>query len=248
MRKGCTFLCFLALLSVGGLFRDVTADPETRADQLVSRSIAFHDPRGVWGNREVSLSWVGTNPDGEERLSLEMSFGRDAAHFAMQGTYRGHQIDYSTSAEGWTATVDGDPEPSAELRQRMALDREDGFLWRSYFGFLAWLPMKLTDPGTHVGPDVGTAQFNGEDVQVVRVTYDPEVGGDTWYFYFDPETAQLMGCRFHHDEQANDGEYIVFEDLVTDADLRLPRVRKWFVNENDRFLGRDEIRALRVRP
>ena len=37
-----------------------------------------------------------------------------------------------------------------------------------------------------------------------------------------------------------------FEELVQDSGLRLPRVRRWYVNADDRFLGADELSDLRV--
>lgn len=83
-----------------------------------------------------------------------------------------------------------------------------GLFWRDYYGDLAGLPMKLRDPGTLIDPDVAATDFIGRQIQSIRVTYDAELGGDTWYFYFDPESAQLVGRRFYHDEAANDGEYI----------------------------------------
>ena len=56
-----------------------------------------------------------------------------------------------------------------------------------------------------------------------------------------------MGCRFYHDESANDGEYITFEGLAEGGGLRLPRYREWYTNNGDRFLGSDEIRSVTVR-
>ena len=39
----------------------------------------------------------------------------------------------------------------------MRLDREDGMFWRSYYGFLAGLPMKIADPGARLDPEVAEA-------------------------------------------------------------------------------------------
>jgi hypothetical protein len=64
---------------------------------------------------------------------------------------------------------------------------------------------------------------------------------------FDADTAELVGCRFYHDESANDGEYITFEGLAEGGGLRLPRYREWHTNAGDRFLGSDEIRSVTVR-
>lgn len=220
---------------------------DTPAAKLVERSIAFHDPEGVWGSRAVDMVWFGTGADGSERVAVELHFGSDQDDFTLSGRYAGSSIEYETTARSWSASVDGESSPDEETVARMRLDREGGMFWRSYYGFLAGLPMKVADPGARLDPEVAETVFEGRDVQAVRVTYDPEVGGDTWYFYFDPASAQLVGCRFYHDESANDGEYITFEGLAESGGLRLPRYREWYTNDGDRFLGSDEIRSITVR-
>ncbi len=220
---------------------------DTPAAKLVERSIAFHDPEGIWGSRAVDMGWFGTGADGSERVAVELHFGSDQDDFMLSGRYAGSSIEYETTARSWSASVDGESSPDEETVARMRLDREGGMFWRSYYGFLAGLPMKIPDPGARLDPEIAETVFEGRDVQAVRVTYDPEVGGDTWYFYFDPASAQLVGCRFYHDESANDGEYITFEGLAEGGGLRLPRYREWYTNDGDRFLGSDEIRSITVR-
>ena len=234
---------------------DGAADQAVRAEttpalDLVARSIAFHDPNGVWGSEAISMSWVGTDGEGGERVAVNLRFGADERDFALSGRYRGSGIDYETTTDGWSATVDGIAEPDlpAADRESMRLHREDGMFWRSYYGFLAGLPMKIADPGAYLEPDVIETTFMDRPVQAVKVTYEPEVGGDTWYFYFDPGTAQLVGCRFYRDESANDGEYIMFEELAEGGGLRLPRLRAWYVNADGRHLGTDEVGEIRVGP
>ena len=222
----------------------------TPAQELVARSVAFHDPDGVWGSRSIAMSWAGTDGEGGERVAVDLEFGADERDFALAGRYRGFSIEYETTAEGWSATVDGVAQaelPEAD-RERMRLHREGGMFWRSYYGFLAGLPMKIADPGAHLDPEIIETIFMDREVHAVRVTYDADVGGDTWYFYFDPATAQLVGCRFYHDESANDGEYIVFEELTEGGGLRLPRLRGWYMNADDRHLGTDEAGTIRVGP
>lgn len=221
---------------------------DTPAHDLVARSIAFHDPDGLWGTRPISMWWVGTDADNAGRVVVQLRFGEDEREFDLKGWYRGSDIEYETTAEGWSASVDdvAEPDLAPEDRERMRLHREDGMFWRSYYGFLAGLPMKIVDPGAHLEPDVIDTEFLDRPVRAVRVTYDPEVGGDTWYFYFDPDTAQLVGCRFYHDESANDGEYIVFEGLAEGDGLRLPHIRAWYVNADARHLGTDTVEEIRV--
>lgn len=222
--------------------------PSNEAEQLLARSIEFHDPSGIWADRTVSLAWNGTGSEGEERVALDLSIEPDGSTFSMSGRYRGHEIEYSTTDAAVTVSVNGSSNVPEEISAEMRLERENGMFWRSYFGYLVGLPMKLTDPGTHIDPQPIETDFMGGAVDAIRVTYDADVGGDTWYFYFDPSTAEVVGCRFYHDESVNDGEYIVFEGLVEADGLRLPARRSWYVNADDRFLGADEVSRLSASP
>ena len=218
---------------------------ESPAEALLARSIAFHDPAGHWGNQTLALAWNGTGAEGEERSVFDITIYPDAKVFRMNGRYQGSAITYELDGDVLTVSVDG-AEPDGEARERLRLGREGGMFWRDYFGYLAGLPMKLRDPGTLIDPGVTATDFMGRQVQSIRVTYEPEVGGDTWYFYFDPTTAELVGCRFYHDESANDGEYITFEGLIEADGLRLPQRRRWYMNVDDRFLGEDVIERLEL--
>jgi hypothetical protein len=84
-------------------------------------------------------------------------------------------------------------------------------------------------------------------VESLRVTYDPEVGTDTWTFYFRPDTAELIGCRFTRADPSRPGEYLVFDGMAEADGLRLPKRRRWYMNDDDRHLGDDIITRLAVR-
>ncbi len=223
---------------------DASAPSRSAAEALLDRSIEFHDPEGSWGRDIVRLAWNGTGAEGEERSVFEIAVFPDGGTFEMSGRYRGSAIEYATAGETMTVSVDGSAEVDDETRESLRLARDGGMFWRDYYSYLAGLPMKLRDPGAIVDPEPISTEFMGRAVDAIRVTYDPEVGGDTWYFYFDPDSAELVGCRFYHDEAANDGEYIVFDDLIEADGLRIPQRRRWYVNADDAFLGEDVIESL----
>jgi hypothetical protein len=93
---------------------------------------------------------------------------------------------------------------------------------------------------------VKEATFDERPAYELEVTYDAEVGSDSWYFYLDKETKALVGYRFYHDKTANDGEYITLEGEATGAGIRLPRERKWYRHQDGGFLGTDTIRSIAV--
>ncbi len=225
---------------------DPAAAPRTPAEQLLARSIAFHDPDGVWGTRPVEMTWVGTGDDGAERLRFEIAVDPGRESFAMDGHYRGTPVEYEVSGGVMQVRVDGEDALDEATREKLVLAREDGMFWRNYFGFLAGFPMNLRDPGTHLAAEVESTEFMGRVVDALRVTYDIEVGSDTWVFYFDPDSAELVGCRFTKADPAQPGEYLVFDERVEAGSLRLPKIRRWYMNDDDRYLGDDSITRLAI--
>jgi hypothetical protein len=101
--------------------------------------------------------------------------------------------------------------------------------------------MKLRDPGTIVHPTVQLKKFKEKEYLTLKLTYSPEVGKDTWYFYFDPTTFALEVYQFFHDESKNDGEYILLAGEENIRGIKMPKTRSWFYNKNDQLLGTDVL-------
>lgn len=223
-------------------------EPKESPRELVERSIAYHDPGGVWESAAVELRLVESRPDrpdrtteirmdaGNGRVSVTRATGDGATRFETAG-------DTVVARE-----VDGETDLDEEAFAERGLSEEGVLRLRNYYLYLWGLPMKLRDPGAIFSEEVVPDTWEGQEALRVRVTYDPEVGGDTWYFYFDPADARLLGYRFHHDEEKNDGEYILLGGEVAGGGLRLPAKRSWYWNDDGGFLGDDEAVSLRVLP
>jgi len=218
----------------------VNENEHTSAEQLLARSIRFHDPDGIWNDNILELRWTSAGPDDVIALDFEIDF-HPRGSFAMKGEYGGAEIDYLATEGLATAIVNGETELSDEMRANAGLVREDGMFWRNYFGFLGGMPMCLDDPIVELEPEVFEVEFEGRTVPGIRTTFSPEVGTDIWTFYFEPETAQLIGCRFDRADPTRDGETLVFEELVSIAGVRLPKRRTWYRNADRELLGTDEL-------
>ena len=117
-------------------------------------------------------------------------------------------------------------------------------MYRNYYSYLYGLPMKLRDPGTHLDPKVEKKNFHGKDYWVLEVRYDPEVGEDLWYFYFNPDTYAMEAYQFYHDVAKNDGEYILLEGEHRLGGMRIPKIRTWYTNKEEKLLGTDTLQNL----
>jgi hypothetical protein len=219
----------------------------TDSEKVLARSIDYHDPEGLWGREPLRLSFEESRPDGSMRKTKVLI---DSHHerFEWWSESGDDILEGSLVGEECTVRLNGSIEIPNAKREKHRLDCQRVILYRDYYTYLWGLPMKLRDPGTRLGPEIRETDFHGQPVLSLRVNYDPEVGGDTWYFYFDPDSAALVGYRFYHDEAANDGEYIVLEGEVKSGSLRLPKARTWYTHGDERLLGTDTLIAFTPLP
>lgn len=211
--------------------------------ELLERSIRYHDPAGVWGSEPLGFRFDETRPGGGVRKTV-VAVDLQAETFSWSSERDGHDVSGRLAKDDCELALDGKREFSAEDAETYRLSCDRVAWMRDYYTYLWGLPMKLTDPGTRLDETVAAVEFEGREVLALRVTYDEEVGADTWYFYFDPSTAALVGYRFFHDETKNDGEYITTEGEFVSGTLRLPDNRAWFYNADDEYLGTDTLVSL----
>lgn len=215
------------------------------ADQLVNRTIAFHDPDGWWDRVKMDMVIEMKTPNRPARLS----------NVVVDNINGGFEISVLSNDKLLEWRVDGKDScdfkvnfvaPTVAQADSLSLTVDRAKFLRNYYTYLYGLPMKLKDAGTRIGDEVIETTFMGKPVLALRVTYDESVGKDIWYFYFNPSTYAMVGYRFYHDEAKNDGEYIVLEDMIIEQGLRIPRNRSWFTNAEDKLLGTDYLKEFKV--
>jgi len=215
------------------------------ADQLVNRTIAFHDPDGWWDRVKMDMVIEMKTPNRPARLS----------NVVVDNINGGFEISVLSNDKLLEWMVDGKDScdfkvnfvaPTVAQADSLNLTVDRAKFLRNYYTYLYGLPMKLKDAGTRIGDEVIETTFMGKPVLALRVTYDESVGKDIWYLYFNPSTYAMVGYRFYHDEAKNDGEYIVLEDMIIEQGLRIPRNRSWFTNAEDKLLGTDYLKEFKV--
>lgn len=219
---------------------------------IIMKSIAYHDPAGVWSKGRLELGVHTTYSEeyakkrGVKETNLKILLSPGHEDFSYTKVSGEDKIEITCHKGVGKTIVNGSAEVSDEDKERLRLAEPS--LYRDYCEYLYGMPMKLLDPGTNLDPVVATTEFNGKEALALKVSYDPEVGGDIWYFYFDPATFALVGYKFYHDESKNDGEYITFENEVVDeaTGMRLPKIRAWYFNDGDGHLATDDIVSMKV--
>lgn len=225
-----TAITFLPLLLIA----------QNSAKELIAASIIFHDPENNWHKTKASFTFSDTRP-GKDARAAHPYLNNLAGTLCVMREQDGTSVTYHVINNKCSYDVDGNFEPSAEEVEKYNLNEKQSLMLRNYYLYLWGLPMKLTDEGTIVESQIYNKNFNGKKTKSVKVTYEAEVGSDTWYFYFLPETNELVGYQFFHDEAKGDGEYILLSELVEVNGMKIPKNRAWYTNPDSTLLGTDHL-------
>ena len=232
------FRYFLALVFITS-FSSLKAQ-EISASELLDKAIAYHDPNDLWDVFQGKLFITMSYPDGRERLS-EVEIDLPKEYFRLTSTIEDAVIEQTLVKGDCVLKLNGSTSISDEDKKTHRLTCERTQSMKNYYTYLYGLPMKLKDPGTHLDPEVQSKNFKGKAYLVLKVTYDESVGKDVWYFYFDPDNYAMELYQFFHDESKNDGEYILLSELENVARIKMPKIRSWYYNSDDKHLGTDVL-------
>jgi hypothetical protein len=232
------FLIFISLQ-----FSFAAYSQELTGNQLLEKSIEYHDPNGSWKNFKGKMSITMKSPNAEDRNTL-LFMNLPAQYFKSVVRKGNHNIESIIEKDSCTLKLNGSTNIAQIYRDSLNISCERARMMKNYYTYLYGLPMKLKDPGTLIDPNVEKKTFKGKEYLALKVTYDKSVGNDTWYFYFDPKTYAMEVYQFYHDEAKNDGEYILLSDMMELNGLKIPKIRAWYYNKNDKYLGTDTLNKL----
>jgi len=228
----------LLSLLIMGLGTLCTAQ-ELIATDLLKKSIEYHDPNGNWNTFSGELQVTMETPKSPARISTikidlpSEYFTVSAVQDTVQTTYTIHKGDCTTSIKN----------PKPDSRRTPC---ETAELYKNYYTYLYGLPMKLEDPGTRIDPKVQRKTFKGKEYLVLKASYDAQVGSDIWFFYFDPTTYAMEIYQFYkgdpNKEGKDTGEYILLTEEAVVNDIKMPKIRAWYYNKDDKYLGTDILK------
>ncbi len=214
--------------------------PKKAGQQVLDKAIAYHDAQNNWSKLKTHLYLSSTDTAGKES-PFELEMDNATGYFCHITHEDGKEIVKGLSEGKEFYLIDGKKEISDADRKKYDLTPE-GVKWvHSFYGYLYGLPMKLTDKGVNVSDTITSEQINGKNYQVLHVAYDPAVGKELWNFYLDPNTNALEGYRFYYEGKPNEGEHIMLNDVLTVDGIKIPKVRKWYLNKDNSVLGTDNL-------
>lgn len=215
------------------------------AEQLIKASIQYHDPDSHWKTFSDTLIIEMTSPQQTPRVS-KVYINNLKNDFYLEVEKDNAVSSYSIKSDKCELKLNGKSDFSATEVKKFNLTCERGKMLKNYYTYLYGMPIKIMDPGTIITNKVEEKIFQGKDYLVLKVSYTPEVGGDIWFFYFNPKTFALEVYQFFKTDDSRQliegsGEYIVLSEETEIGGIKMPKIRKWYHNKNDSYLGTDSL-------
>jgi hypothetical protein len=217
---------------------------EITANQLLDNAIKYHDPNNNWNTFEGEFTVVMTTPNSSERTS-KISINLPKEYFSVTAKRDSVTTTYTINKGICEMRYNGKVLDSIQAKEKnLSCDRAK--LYKNYYTYLYGLPMKLKDPGTNLHNTIEKKFFKGKDYFVLKVTYDDSVGSDVWYFYFNPisyamEIYQFFKTDENGKEKPDSGEYILLTEEAIVNGIKMPKIRAWYYNKDDKYLGTDTL-------
>ena len=210
---------------------------EMTGSQLLEKAIKFHDPNDNWATFSGTINIKMKTPTKSDRHSI-ISIDLPNEYFQLVANQNNISYKYTLDEQDCQITYNGNPATEKE-KTTNNLSCERAKMYRNYYTYLYGLPMKLKDAGTIIHQKVAQKKFKGKNYFVLKVSYEKEVGDDTWYFYFDPSTYAMEVYQFYHEEEKNDGGFILLSDIEMVNGIKMPKNRAWYYNKEEKYLGTD---------
>ena len=189
------------------------------AEEILNKSIQYHDPKNQWNTFNHSMDFVSERPNGPDRKSTVL-INNTKGQFKLMEENNDMEIVMESC-------VTIPPGKTCDQVKRT----------RNYYLYLWGLPMKLKDQGTNLDPKVTEEVFEGKDCYVLRVPYEKDV----WFFYIDKSSYEMTAYMFYQDEATKKGELIYLDDEEKIDNMRIPKKRKWLTTPDQKVLGTDVL-------
>ncbi|ALJ05317.1 aspartyl-tRNA synthetase [Pseudalgibacter alginicilyticus] len=212
--------------------------------ELLNKTINYHDPNGAWNtfNGKLHVTMEASN---KTKRDSNIEINLTDEYFTL--TTKQDSVTYTLKKGICIISKKDSLRISKQIEKPKRSHCEMAELFKNYYTYLYGLPMKLKDPGTIINDKVEHKTFNGKDYLTLQVSYESSVGSDIWFFYFNPVNYAMEIYQFFKTDNAgkikpDSGEYILLSDIKIVNGIKMPKIRAWYYNKNNKYLGTDILK------
>ena len=211
--------------------------------ELLEQAITYHDPNNHWKTFNGTLNITMETPNNIRRLS-NINIDIPKEYFYIKATRDTLTTEYTIDSDSCKIALNGKINLTTDQLKMNNLSCERANLFKNYYTYLYGLPMKLKDNGTIIHDKIERKTFKGREYFVLKITYEASVGSDVWYFYFNTNTYAMEVYQFYKTNEdgtlkPDSGEYIMLSDIEIINNIKMPKMRAWYYNKDDIYLGTD---------
>ena len=198
---------------------------------IVKKSLAFHDPRAVFDQAEISCNIVSTTAKDTTQRKRKVVFNTAKGSFSMQQKRDGKEESFQVPIP--TSLID-----STVIARSM--------MYKKYFRYMLGGANVLADSAAIIEESVKDTLFNNLAAKEISVKYEQPVDETPhWYFTIDANTGEMLQSRFVYNEGKENerGEFINYGPYVSYKGMQLTSELNWYYLNGD-FLAKEKIEYL----
>ena len=139
-------------------------------------------------------------------------------------------------------SVNGQIDLSPEIQEKYALNLQRTQRSRNFYTIMYGLPMSINDTFWKTIEPAQKAHFEGQEVYRINIELKEEMISKHWTLITSVATNKLLAIEFNHPEDPeNAGEFIKFHEEYEFDGIKIPRVRNWYAQGTNEYLGTDVI-------
>ena len=230
-------LFFMSMLPVESDFNKCK-----NSEYILNQSKKKHDSKSHWNQSEINFHIQEPRVGNPQRFS-KIKLNNATDYFEIERN-RAEGLEKRTINEQGKCTfsLNGSEEIPEEIQEKYGINKESTEFRKIFYQTLYGLPMSLTDDMIVEMKPAESIVYEDRDAYRVNIELKNSIISKHWGLLISTKDFKLLALEFNHpDDPDSVGEIIKFEGLVKVKGMELPRIRHWYEQGSDEYLGSDII-------
>ena len=214
----------------------------TNSEYLLERVRDHYDPNEVWDTTTLKIHIqeprVG-NPQRHTKLTLD----NDENYFEMERFREDGIVRRILTGDGESQIfLNGESDLSDSIVTAYRLYEDRSHNHKNFYQLMYGLPMSLNEDLWEEVKPAQLASFEGNNVYRIDAELKEDMISKHWTIIVDADDYNLLALEFNHPEDPeSEGEILKFDGTIEINGVALPRIRNWYVQGSEEYLGSDII-------
>lgn len=204
------------------------------ADDIVRKSIDTFGGWDTWAAKKtLTYMKITQSYDSSGKILKET---RQLHQYQLRPLFKAH-ISWQQGDDKYLIVYNGQQAWKLKNGKEMTEENDRKQAYNSPLGshYVMCMPFKLTDPGTVINSEGMDTLTNKKVVKTVKTTYlkgaGSAAGKHTWWYFFDPQSGNLIANFLDYGDGYNFTEYTEF---ITVGNVKVSKMRKSYATNKDR--------------